>query len=671
MKAGTPVKINIEGFHIPYITPPLPPPETIAGYELPKKEQRWKRPLFPSDEEANQLTREERFDLIKTDLIRRINGYWFMNDGEPTYITGSHYFTLTHWYMAAVNKDGYPEYRNAARFWFYVKDIADKDENCFGLIMMCQKRFGKTEYELADIYNKATRGGSRRIKGDIIRDSDCLFGLQSLTATEVKNNLFKARLMRSHKKIQNYLKPVSNETNSRKEIVGELTFKGENIGDGKYKDALNNVIDHRPTLVSAYQGKRPRQIFIDEPGSIEEMDLIEWWSTVKQQLALGTKAFGKAFLPTTLESMTPRGAASFQKIWIASDPSKLDGNGRTESGLYRYFKPQYYGREDFIDEYGNDLIDEAKKFRANELANASEGGKRKIKRQYPETEEEAFDVDFGGGIDADCAEILKARLKELRLEQPPIYRATLFEFNGELRFEYTKIPKPDREIDDPVVRIFEQPKKGVEYRIGVDGTATDKETSANQSKKSKYSITVTKLNDPDQNAKSYCDVAEYVIRPERMEECYRVTSLLVKLYNIDNKAKILPEGNAGNAAPIVGFFRNKSMLQTMLKQPKYAGTDSREVFDRYCFYRDANVRRTQLDLLNIAIRMYGHNLNSERLILDLLKIGKENTDLADSFQASLYSWGGFYEPPKSPAVIEKQKIMQFNQAHGIFEEVEI
>lgn len=671
MNVGKSITIEIEGFHVPYITPHLPKLQSIDGYDLPKKDQKWRRPIFPNDDEIKSYSISQKIDIIKTDLYRRIYGYWFMNNGEPVYLTGSNYFTLTHWYMAAVNKDGYPEYRKAARDWFYVKDLADNDENCFGLIMMCQKRFGKTEYELADIYNKATRGGIRKLKGEFIEDIDCLFGLQSLTATEAKNNLFKSRLMRSHTRIPNYLKPVSNETNARRDIVGELTFKGENLGDGKYKDALRNVIDHRPTLVSAYQGKRPRQIFIDEPGSIEEMDLIEWWTTVKQQLALGTKAFGKAFLPTTLESMTPRGASSFQRIWVTSDPQKLDANGRTESGLYRYFKPQYLGREDFIDEYGNDLIEEAKQFRANELANASPDGKRKIKRQYPETEEEAFDVDFGGGIEADCEEILKARLKELRLEKPPIYRATLYEFNGELRFEYTKIPVPDREIDDPVVRIFEQPKKGVEYRVSVDGTATDKETSTNQKKKSRYSITVTKLFDPDVNAKSYCDVAEYVIRPDRMEECYKVTTLLVKLYNIDNKCKVLPEGNAGNAAPIVGYFRNKSMLQTMLKQFKYPGTDSREVLDRYCFYRDANCRKTQMDLLNIAIRMYGHNLNSERLILDILKIGKENTDLADSFQGCLLSWGGFAEPPKPPIEEVKEKAMVFNPEKGYYEEVEI
>ena len=234
MKVGQSITIPIDGFHIPYITPKVPPLDTIAGYELPKKKQKWNRPIFPDDSQIVNYSKEEKREIIKTDMLRRINGYWFMNNGEPTYITGSHYLTLTHWYMAAVNKDGYPEYRKAGRDWFYVKDIADKDECCFGLIMMCQKRFGKTEMELADLYNKATRGGFRMIRGELIEDVDCLFGMQSLTSTEAKNNLFKSRLMRSHMRIPNYLKPVSNETNSKRDVVGELTFKGENLGEGKY-----------------------------------------------------------------------------------------------------------------------------------------------------------------------------------------------------------------------------------------------------------------------------------------------------------------------------------------------------------------------------------------------------------------------------------------------------
>ena len=381
MEEGQELVINIEGFGIPYKTPPIPKLEEIYGYNLPQKEQKWIRPILPDDEQIQTYSQEDMLALIEREFRRRVFGFWFMNNGVPTYVTGSNYFYLTYWFIAAVNEDGYPDHREAVKEWFYVMDICHKDIFCFGAIMGCQKRFGKTEICLADEYNHATL---------IIKDS--LFGMNSLSSTEARNNLFKSRLMRSHKRIPNYLKPISNETKSKREITSELTFKGTSLGSGKYTNALNNVIDHRPTLVSAYQGKRPAYIFFDEPGSVDEISLIDWWTTVRQQLALGKRIFGKCFLPTTLESMNPSGAAEFKELWYKSDINKRDGNGRTESGLYKYFKPHYKGREGFIDEYGFDLIDEAKKFRQNELDNADANGKMKIKRQYPENEDEMFYV---------------------------------------------------------------------------------------------------------------------------------------------------------------------------------------------------------------------------------------------------------------------------------------
>lgn len=628
MKSGKIQIIKIEGFHSPYTTPPVPDLEEIDGHDLPKSKQKWIRPILPDDDDVDKMSDKEKSELIYREFIRRLRGYWFMNNGEPTYITGDYYFYLTYWFIGAITKDGYPEYRKANRDWMYVVDFCEKDRYCMGLIAMCQKRDGKTERHLSTLYNRAT-----------LIDENCLFGMQSLNATEAKNNLFKSRLMRSHKLIPNYLKPVSNETTSKKEIISELTFKGENVGKGKYKAGLNNVIDWRPTLANAYQGKRPKMIFIDEPGSIDEMDLEEWWTTVKQQLVLGKSIFGKAYLPTTLESMTPKGAAKYQKLWDESDPDKIDDNGRTQSGLYRYFKPHYKGREGFIDDYGNDLEEDAIKFRQNELDNANIDNQRKIKRQYPANVEEAFDIDFGGGLDSDAIEILKQRKREI-LKDDSIKRVAhkIFEYNGEIHT--TAVGKSTG--GDLV--IFEGPKPNVKYRIGVDGTGTDKQTTDSKKKKSKYSVSVTKLFDPEPDARSYCDVAEFTIEPEKQEECFRLTFLICRLYNKYDNCKILPEGNIGTAPAIVGYFENRGGLKMMLKQPKYLGTDSKETLNRFCFYRDGTVLETQILLVNQAIRMYGHFINSVDLIDDLLRVGKSNADLASAYMAAILGWGGFSNP---------------------------
>lgn len=105
--------------------------------------------------------------------------------------------------------------------------------------------------------------------------------------------------------------------------------------------------------------------------------------------------------------MKKKGGPLFAKIWDESDPMERDDNGRTRSGLYRYFKPFYEGREGFIDEYGNSLKEEAIQFRDNQLKHATDQGARKIRRQYPATVEEAFDVVLSDFWEEDVKDILK------------------------------------------------------------------------------------------------------------------------------------------------------------------------------------------------------------------------------------------------------------------------
>lgn len=54
-------------------------------------------------------------DYIETEFDRRDNGYWFMNNGVPTYITGTHYMYLQ-WTKIDV---GLPDFRESNRVFIY------------------------------------------------------------------------------------------------------------------------------------------------------------------------------------------------------------------------------------------------------------------------------------------------------------------------------------------------------------------------------------------------------------------------------------------------------------------------------------------------------------------------------------------------------------------------
>ena len=84
--------------------PKSPAKKQILFYNLKKEEQYWRRQELPSDlaiissmDEWSQTPDEFRKkyqSYIKTEYERRKNGVWFYNNGEPTYITGHHYFFL-------------------------------------------------------------------------------------------------------------------------------------------------------------------------------------------------------------------------------------------------------------------------------------------------------------------------------------------------------------------------------------------------------------------------------------------------------------------------------------------------------------------------------------------------------------------------------------------------
>jgi len=291
-------KVLIEESEELYYTIPEPRKDDVILFiNESKKNQKWKRQEIPDGKELELLSEQEKLTIIERELRRRIFGVHMMINGELTYITGDHYFFLNYWYMAADTFDGFPEYRDNHKWYFYYRDLVDKDTLCFGSIFITQKRYAKTEIDLSIITNAAT-----------LIDTDCLYGMQSTNATEAKNNLF-SRVVRSWRMLPELMKPVdSGETNPKTQL--DFSEPGKSSKKGvkkKYKRVLNNQITYRPTIPSAYQGKRPRKIFLDEPPTIEEMDILEWWTTVREQLRLGNKILGKASMPATVETMTYKG----------------------------------------------------------------------------------------------------------------------------------------------------------------------------------------------------------------------------------------------------------------------------------------------------------------------------------------------------------------------------
>ena len=107
--------ININGLAIAL---PEKPKQVFSRNE--KKElQYWERIEIPKElsrissifqwNERPPAFKNKWIDYIEQEFDKRELGYWFYNNGKPTYITGSHYMYLQ-WTSIDV---GYPDFREA------------------------------------------------------------------------------------------------------------------------------------------------------------------------------------------------------------------------------------------------------------------------------------------------------------------------------------------------------------------------------------------------------------------------------------------------------------------------------------------------------------------------------------------------------------------------------
>ena len=91
-------KITI--YHTEIELPEQPPIEEIESWGVDDiSEQYWRRKDLPEyfeeveyDREGNALLNERQREYAIEEVRRCKNGFWFMNNGNPTYITGKNYF---------------------------------------------------------------------------------------------------------------------------------------------------------------------------------------------------------------------------------------------------------------------------------------------------------------------------------------------------------------------------------------------------------------------------------------------------------------------------------------------------------------------------------------------------------------------------------------------------
>jgi hypothetical protein len=334
-----------------FIAIPLAPKDSHKRSE--KKElQYWEREPLPKALEKIQTIfqwndmpsdfKEHWVDYIEEEFNKRDEGFWFLNNGVPTYITGSNYMYLQ-WASIDI---GYPDYRDANRIFHYYWEGCKADYRSFGISYLKIRRSGFSFMASSEGTNEGTLAKNARI------------GMLSKTGADAKK-MFTDKLVPIFWRYPFFFKPIQDGMDKPKTELSfripaaKITKKNmyETSSDEEL-EGLDTSIDWKDTTDNSYDSEKLKLLIHDESGKwLKPNNIINNWRVTKTCLRLGSKIIGKCMMGSTSNALS-KGGSNFKKLHNESDTSKRSGNGQTKSGLYSLFIPMEFNMEGFIDRYG-------------------------------------------------------------------------------------------------------------------------------------------------------------------------------------------------------------------------------------------------------------------------------------------------------------------------------
>ena len=390
-----------------------------------QSEQYWKRIPLPSwyaetmkewdeydkkkKDEAPDFYDEKLEEFKKQEWDRRLNGFWYMNNGKPTFLTGMHYLYLQWWSIDI----GYPKFRIPDLEKFYFMDYCIQDPLCMGMLEVTKRRFGKSFVAGLFVTEYTTR--TKMTNG----------GIQSKTGSDAKK-FFAKTVVNPFRRLPKFFRPeydMSLGVNPKSEMRFQKTnVRGKKAEDNVDKDELGSVIDHQSADTVAYDGQKLHRYVADECGKTTEVNVYDRHEVVRYCLLDDEgKIIGKALYTTTVEKLTSEKDGvqdAFKLLWEESNQEKRKDNGTTSSGLYRFFMSAKRTRN--FDDFG--FPDEEKTFLQIEadretVKNNPRALSARIRKE-PLTIDEAFSTDADGCI----FNVMNIAARESYLKENPVLK---------------------------------------------------------------------------------------------------------------------------------------------------------------------------------------------------------------------------------------------------------
>ena len=343
--------VSIEGFIIGL-------PKTPDNYYVrhdKKEQQYWERQELPKElakiqsifqwNEKPSIFKDRWVDYIEEEFDYRDNGFWFANNGKPTYITGSHYMYLQ-WASIDI---GYPDYREANRIYWIFWEACKADERSFGMIYLKIRRSGFSYMASSECVNIGT----------LARDSR--LGILSKTGADAKK-MFTDKVVPINVRLPFFFKPVMDGMDKPKTELAfrvpasKITKKNMYEADDTEVDGLDTSIDWKNTDDNSYDGEKLLFLAHDESAKwLKPNNIKDNWRVTRTCLRLGSRVIGKCMMGSTSNALS-KGGQNYKDIYLDSDVLHRNDNGQTKSGLYKLFIPMEWNMEGFIDRYGMPVL---------------------------------------------------------------------------------------------------------------------------------------------------------------------------------------------------------------------------------------------------------------------------------------------------------------------------
>jgi hypothetical protein len=545
--------------------PEPPAAKHIANYSLPQKEQKFIRTELPKD--FRRLDPEKRKEFIRKEWDKRLNGYWFYNNGMIEYITGMHYFYLNWWYI----NTGYPIYIDCDRDFFYFWKMCEDDPVCDGMVYITNRGEGKTVKSICILYEP------------ISRKYNVQAGIQSKTEGDGKK-IF-AKLIFSWKKLPYFFRPIDTGNSSPQKSISfsAPSTKTTKTQEKEDEDVLNSFIDFESASVAAYDGQTLHRVLCDEIGKTVEVNVDERMNTLKECLRAGRSAYGrgKIIATTTVEEMERKGGKNCKKVWSRANPAKRDGNGQTANGLYRLFKPADYGYvevvkgEVFIDEYGNSLRQKAYDYFMNRRSILKGADLNSEKRKFPLREADIWVTDSKlsmydtDKIDQqlehnDSIDLDKILVRgDFKWEGGVLDSKVVWHPNEKGKWLIYWMPKLEDRNKILMKNGLKCPGNTDAGAFGLD--PYDNKTTVDDRKSDAASYGLTRFNPMQPETGNF--VSEYVCRPDLPEEMWEDMILQAVFYGWE----ILIESNKIGT---INHFRRRGYIKYLMHRPEETQTAS-------------------------------------------------------------------------------------------------